>query len=228
MTGIGNPTPARYTSVAIALHWSIAALVVLNLTVGWWMEDLVEPYRTLVVRLHQSSGMTVLVLALLRIGWRLTHRPPPFDADLSRIERMAASVVHFALYAAMLGLPLSGWALISANPPRYVESTAGKGSPVQAKPFRQQKYIMLWGIVPLRPIGPIQDIARLPGGVAKQEELHERIVSAHAAAGYLMLALIVIHMLGALKHQFLDGKGELYRMGLARFGRRPILRKRDR
>ena len=66
MTGIGNPTPARYTSVAIALHWSIAALVVLNLAVGWWMEDLVEPYRTLVVRLHQSSGMTVLVLTLFR------------------------------------------------------------------------------------------------------------------------------------------------------------------
>ncbi|HVR90607.1 MAG TPA: cytochrome b [Novosphingobium sp.] len=207
----------RYTTVAIALHWAIATLVAINLALGWWMEDLAEPYRTLIVRLHQSSGMTVLVLTLARIAWRLANRPPPFDSALSRIERWAASSAHFVLYVAMLGLPLSGWALISANPPRYEKADATSATDTASpNASRKQKFIMIWGVVPLRPIGPIQAIAQRPNGIAEQHELHERIVWTHTAAGYMMLALIVVHVLGAFKHQFLDRKDELYRMGLRR------------
>lgn len=215
MSVIGNAQPVRYTKVAIALHWMIAALIAVNLAIGWWMEDLVEPYRTIVVRLHQSSGITVLALTIARIGWRLAKKPPPLDAGLSRSERITASCVHAILYLAMLGLPLSGWALISANPPRYeAASPSEHGTGATQPQSRKQKFIMVWGVVPLLPIAPLQNMAFKPNGVAKQHVLHERIVLAHAVAGYLMLALIVLHVLGALKHQILDKKPQLYRMGI--------------
>lgn len=198
----------RYTAVAIVLHWTIAGLILLNLAIGWFMEGLAEPYRTIVVRLHQSSGMTVLALTVVRIAWRLTHRPPPFDPGVSVAERRTASVVHFVLYIAMLAIPLSGWALISANPPRYEMPTAD--------PVPRQKYIMLWGIIPLHPIAPIQAIAAEPGGLARQHVLHERIVGAHKTAGYGMLALLTLHILAALKHQFFERQAALSRMFIVR------------
>lgn len=201
----------RYTRVAVVLHWTIAALIALNLAIGWFMEDLAEPYRTIVVRIHQSSGMTVLVLTVVRIAWRLTHRPPPFDPRVSPVERRTAGAVHVILYIAMLAIPLSGWALISANPPRYETpaDTASASAP-------QRKYIMIWGVIPLYPIAPIQAIASEPGGVARQHLLHERIVDAHEVAGYGLLALMALHILAALKHQFLDRQAALSRMSIGR------------
>ena len=198
----------RYTRVAVVLHWTIAALIALNLAIGWFMEDLAEPWRTIVVRVHQSSGMTVLALTVARIAWRLTHRPPPFDPRVSVGERRTASVVHAVLYVAMLAIPLSGWALISANPPRYEAAVAGQ--------VPRQKYIMLWGTIPLHPIAPIQAIAAAPGGVTRQHALHERIVGAHRIAGYGLLALLVLHILAALKHQFIDRQAALSRMSISR------------
>lgn len=200
----------RYTRVAVVLHWTIAALIALNLAIGWFMEDLAEPYRTIVVRIHQSSGMTVLALTVARIAWRLTHRPPPFDPRVSVAERRMAEVVHVILYGAMLAIPLSGWALISANPPRYEASATDASAP------RRPKHIMLWGVVPLYPIAPIQAIAAEPGGVARQHALHERIVAAHMLAGYALLALMALHILAALKHQFLDRQAALSRMSIGR------------
>ena len=222
----------RYTRVAVVLHWTIAALIALNLAIGWFMEDLVEPYRTIVVRLHQSSGMTVLALTVARIAWRLTHRPPPFDPRVSPAERRTAGAVHVILYIAMLAIPLSGWALISANPPRY-ETPAVTASPSASASASasapQRKYIMIWGIIPLYPIAPIQAIASEPGGIARQHLLHERIVGAHEVAGYGLLALLVLHILAALKHQLLDRQAALSRMsiGRARPGRGGGPRDRD-
>lgn len=201
-----------YTRVAAALHWTIAILIITNLAVAWWMEGLEEPYRTLVVRLHQSSGITVLILTVIRIGWRLTHRPPPLDVRLTPAERSAASVAHLAFYLAMLALPLSGWALISANPPRYEKVSAGSPPATPKRP----KYIMLWGVLPLYPIAAIQSIAAEPGGIARQRVLHHRIVRAHGVMGYGLLALLVLHVAGALKHEFVDGHQQLSRMRLRR------------
>ena len=69
---------ARYTSTAILLHWAIAACILFNLAVGFFMEGLDPDARKVVVGLHISSGMTVLALTAIRIVWRLTHAPPPF------------------------------------------------------------------------------------------------------------------------------------------------------
>jgi cytochrome b561 len=74
------PPAIRYSTVAIVLHWAIAALILLNIAVGFVMEGLSPPLKAAVVALHFSCGMTVLALTVLRLLWRLTHRPPPLSA----------------------------------------------------------------------------------------------------------------------------------------------------
>ena len=102
----------RYTDVAILLHWLIAAAIVYNLVSGLLRPVLPRGFFVF----HVSSGITILVLTLVRIGWRLTHRPPPY-LPMAAWEKGLAHAIHFLLYAAMLLLPFSGWAMVSANPP---------------------------------------------------------------------------------------------------------------
>jgi cytochrome b561 len=80
----------RYTSVAIALHWAIALFIAFNLSLGFFMEGFAKPLKAVVVPLHSSSGMTVLALTVLRVVWRVTHRPPPLHPEVPAWERAAA------------------------------------------------------------------------------------------------------------------------------------------
>jgi cytochrome b561 len=80
-----NPNEQRYTAVAIVLHWAIAAAILSNLFVGWWMKDAIDEAATraraiAAFQLHESIGLTVLLLTALRLLWRLTHKPPPLPA----------------------------------------------------------------------------------------------------------------------------------------------------
>lgn len=105
----------RYTRVAVALHWTIAVLIVANLTIGL-LHDSVLPGA---IPLHKSIGMLVLALSVVRLGWRLTHRPPPLPATVKRWEKGLAHAVHWLLYALMILMPLSGWVFTSASPKRH-------------------------------------------------------------------------------------------------------------
>lgn len=110
------PAPARtdlYSPAAILLHWLIAAAILLEIGLGLRMEDAHGAAKFAVFQLHKSVGFTILVLALLRLAWRLTHRPP---AILGKgWERMAAHAAHLLLYILMFALPLSGWVIISTS-----------------------------------------------------------------------------------------------------------------
>lgn len=106
----------RYSWGAIWLHWSIAALVLVNLTLGLFHDSLLDGVKW-VIPIHRSIGLTVLVLTLARIAWRLTHRPPPLPVAMARWERLAATTVHWAFYVLLLALPISGW-ILSSNPAR--------------------------------------------------------------------------------------------------------------
>jgi cytochrome b561 len=185
--------PLRYTSVAIALHWSIAALIVFNLSVGFFMEGFADPLKNIVVPLHISSGITVLVLTLLRILWRLTHRPPPLPAEMARWERVAAHGAHALLYVLMLAMTLTGWSIISAHPPN---------------PHGGPKY---WGLFHLPPIPVISHLQ-----LTVQKAAHERFVQLHSVGAWIFLGLVSLHIAAALKHQFVDRQAELERMGLGR------------
>ncbi|MDR6788901.1 cytochrome b561 [Sphingomonas sp. BE138] len=105
------PVTERYSGVAIAFHWAIALLVIVNLIVGIG-HDAVPALRAWMPG-HKAIGMTVLALTLLRILWRLAHRPPTLPAFVPNWERRFAHATHWSLYALMLVMPLSGWAMVS-------------------------------------------------------------------------------------------------------------------
>lgn len=100
----------RYDGVAIAFHWSIAAMVLLNLVSGLF-------YRPLFFT-HKAIGITVLVLSIGRLLWRMTHRVPPPPADLPRWQQLVARGTHYAFYVLILALPISGWVMSSATDER--------------------------------------------------------------------------------------------------------------
>jgi len=103
--------PERYTGVAMALHWLIAALIVGQIAFGWYLQSVPRktPARTVYVNLHKSTGLTLGLLVLVRLGWRLTHKAPPLPGSLPAWQRAAARTSHFALYTCMLVMPAAGY-----------------------------------------------------------------------------------------------------------------------
>ncbi|EQB07855.1 polyisoprenoid-binding protein [Sphingobium quisquiliarum P25] len=100
----------RYSLIAIFLHWTIAALLAFQISVGWALEDLGARGFSL-YQLHKSIGISILVLTLIRIGVRIWKpRPAPVEGGW---QGALAKAVHGGLYAFMLGAPLTGWALVS-------------------------------------------------------------------------------------------------------------------
>jgi cytochrome b561 len=114
----GDPE-LRYTRVAIALHWLIGVLLFAQIGFGWFLETVPRgiPARGFYVNLHKSTGLTLALLILVRIAWRLSHRAPQLPAFVPTWERLAARWSHVALYVCMLGMPLSGY--IASNFSKY-------------------------------------------------------------------------------------------------------------
>lgn len=107
---------SRYTNVAIALHWTIAALIVLQLVGGVVMHKLpFSDFKLDMYQWHKAGGLTVLALALARLAWRLGHKPPPLPAATPPWQRLASHSTHIALYVLMIGIPLLGWLMVSAT-----------------------------------------------------------------------------------------------------------------
>jgi cytochrome b561 len=235
---VGFPVPRdRYTRVAIALHWAIATFIIFNLCTGFFFEGFPPPLRILALTLHVSSGLTVLALTVVRVFWRLLNEPPPYLAGMKPWERHTAHFVHFLLYAGMVLMPLTGWAMLSAHAPPGSPGAAVElahppgpppgegpaaappgaaralppGMPMFGGPPPAQK---IWGLVPMPMIGPIQAIGKEPGGLPAQRALHEKFEQWHGVGGLLLLSLLILHILGALKHQFIDREPELARMGI--------------
>ena len=104
-------TPSRYTWQAIALHWLLAVLIIGMLWLGFSLEDIPRdtPARGYYVNLHKSFGVLVLLLVLLRMAWRATHKAPPLPAGMPRWQEQAAVWSHRLLYLCMLLQPLSGY-----------------------------------------------------------------------------------------------------------------------
>lgn len=109
---------SRYDSVAMGLHWLVAAAILILLVLGFIMTGLKpgSPQQFKLYQLHKSVGVAVFLLTVLRLGWRLGHRPPPLPAAMGAGERLLAHAGHWALYALMLGLPLTGWVVVSTSP----------------------------------------------------------------------------------------------------------------
>ena len=206
---------ARYSRVAMLLHWAIAALIFYNLVSGLLGGFLPKGFFAF----HISSGLTILALTLIRIAWRLTHKPPPM-LPMKPWERWLAHGVHLLLYAAMLVVPWTGWVMISANPPAgsagaaYAAAQRAREHPDQ--PVRPRQPPRLWGIVTVPMIAPVASLGREPAGVPGQQAFHEQMEGVHLRLAWLLLLLLGLHVAGALKHQFADREPELQRIGLGR------------
>lgn len=108
--------PASYTRTAIGLHWLIALALVVTFGVGLYMSDLpLSPTKLKIYSWHKWGGVTIFLLVWLRLGWRLTHRPPAPPAAMPAWQRTAAETAHRLLYLLMIAVPLSGWLMSSAK-----------------------------------------------------------------------------------------------------------------
>jgi cytochrome b561 len=182
------PARSRYSSVAIAFHWLIAALIVTNIGLAWYVETLKGSEAVSPLMLHKSIGITVLILSVLRLGWRLAVPAPKLPAYLTGWERLAAQTVHVIFYVLMIGMPLSGWAWVSASPLIKVHPTVLYG-------------VVRWPAIPY----PGLDSDQLHTARTGFELTHKTL----AKIAYVTIAL---HVGAALKHQFVDRDDIVARM----------------
>jgi cytochrome b561/polyisoprenoid-binding protein YceI len=192
-----NPNEQRYTAVAIVLHWAIAASILSNLLIGWWMTDAIDEAATqaraiAAFQLHKSIGLTVLLLTALRLLWRFTHEPPPLPAGMPGWERFAAKVAHWTFYILMIVVPLSGWT--------YVSSQWADGKPLNVPTL----WFGLFHVPHLFDAQAMTDAARAA--------VSARYVAAHYYLAWSLAGLLVLHVAAALKHHFFNRDGVLTRM----------------
>lgn len=176
----------RYTRVAIVLHW-LSALCVLGLIgMGLLMVhgDLAPLHRFQLYQWHKSVGITVLLLTVLRLAWRLGHKPPAHPDGMPARERRAAAVAHLTLYGLLVGLPLVGWALVSLSP--FAIPT------------------VLFGRIPW-PHLPLSGLVDPAAGEAVMKRVH-------AYGAWFLGLLVLLHVGAALRHHWVLRDGVLRRM----------------
>jgi cytochrome b561 len=179
----------KYTRTAMVLHWVVAVLIAINIALAWTADLFPDSWVRPVIDLHKSIGLTVLGLALLRILWRLAHRPPPMPDSYSPVERAGAHAAHLVLYVLIVSLPLSGWLHDSAY--KYAADA----------PLR------LFWLVPWFRIGLLANLDPVT-----KEHWHTVLYDVHESLAYVLYGLVALHIAGALKHQFVDRHAELQRM----------------
>lgn len=179
---------SRYDSVSMIIHWVTALLLIFMLVFG---EELMEAGEeaeelgeglgsTFGPSLHVSIGAAILILTLLRILWRVTHRAPAYPATMKPYELVAAQAVHGLFYFLLIGIPLTGWLAFGgfvAEEPAMSAVRVFGAFPVPAAPFTPSE---------------IEDVHEIGSNIA--------------------MVLAVLHVLAALKHQFVDGDGIFRRM----------------
>lgn len=190
---IKSGSSGRYTVVAIALHWVMAVGILALAAIGLAMVHLKIPLHRKfeLYQLHKSIGVTILLAALLRIGWRLMHKPPELPAHMPPLERAAAVGGHLILYFFLFALPLTGWALVSASVLRIPT--------------------VLYGVIPW-PHLPI-----LPT-LTHKAPVEAFLKHIHAYGAWTLIAIVTGHAGAALRHHFIKQDEVLLRI-LPRFGR---------
>lgn len=186
----------RYSGVAIVFHWAIAILILANFPIAWTMGDRNTDKSTAfaLFQLHKSIGLLVLVLSVGRLLWRVQNPPPALPSNMRSWERTLSQAVHILFYVVMVGTPLLGWMMVSASP---------TGIPT-----------LFFGLFHWPHITPLADAA-----LSAKKEMHETLESAHGLFAWIILALLAMHVGGALKHQFIDKEHYLVRMLPGVFGK---------
>ena len=169
----------RYTGTAIALHWLIALIIFSTFCLGLYVSGLpISPQRLRLIAYHKWIGVTIFLLVLVRLFWRLTHAAPALPPILPAWQQRAAEASHGLLYALIFIIPLSGWIYSSA---------AG---------------------VPVVYLGLVQ----LPDLIDADKALAKNLKLVHQILNYTLAAIVTVHTLAALKHEYVDRDGVLSRM----------------
>lgn len=110
-------TLERWGAVQQAFHWTIAVLVIAQLVVGFWFADLPEkdPQRGTLFGIHTSLGITLLVLMLSRLGWRLANPVPALPDTLSPLQKRLAHATHWLFYLLVIGMPIGAYIAVNAH-----------------------------------------------------------------------------------------------------------------
>ncbi|MBV1918732.1 MAG: cytochrome b [Sphingomonadaceae bacterium] len=172
-------TRARYSRIAMLLHWLIAISVIVNWRIAEAGEHAAKAEKEAIMANHFALGMVVLILTVLRIAWRLGNKPPPLAMHLKAWEVALARVTHSLFYILLIALPLLGWVAMSS----YGQAIDMFG-------------LFDWPVLP----------------VAKDVDLAGTIFDVHGVLGSAMILLIGLHLLGVIKHLFIDRDGNLFRM----------------
>jgi cytochrome b561 len=106
----------KYSKVAIALHWALAALIMYNIYLASVAHDLPRELRGPYMTPHKAIGISILVLSLFRLYWRIGHKPPPLPDAITGWQQRAGRAVHAIFYFLIIAVPLSGWIMASAHP----------------------------------------------------------------------------------------------------------------
>jgi len=180
----------RYNSIAIGLHWLIAFFLLGLLVVGKYMTSLTDsdPLRYTLTQWHKSFGITVLILAVFRLLWRITHKPPALPDGSTFVERFGSHAVHVLLYLLMVVIPLSGWVMVSASPLNLKTE--------------------LFGVIPWPHIGWVESIAN-------KELIAEQSHQAHEWMANILIVLAVLHIVAAFFHQLIKKDRLISRMIVA-------------
>ena len=184
---------SNYNTVAIALHWAIAILILAQIAGGFYMHNLPNsaPQKFDLYQLHKSFGLSVFALTLVRLAWRLTHKPPALPSAIPPWQRFAAHGTHWIFYALMLITPLVGLIIVSVSP---------KDIPT------------LWfGIMPIPHLGVIN-------AGADPAATEHFFIEVHEALAFTILGLLALHVAAALKHGFVNQDGVLRSMSPFRSG----------
>jgi cytochrome b561 len=185
-----NNTQIRYGTVAMTLHWLIALLAIGNLCSGLAFADIMahsNPWRFTIIQMHKSVGLTILVLSVLRLSWRLVNPVPPSPRGISPVLKFLERLTHYLFYFLIIAIPLAGWLMVSASP---------SGIPT-----------MYFGLFQW-PALPFFD------GLTRPERAHytHTFAAAHAYLAFFTIALIVLHVGAALYHHYIRRDGVLRRM----------------
>jgi len=186
-------TNSSWGWVSRVFHLGLLALILIQIPLGFWMVEVYEVYAetyaddTWVMRtsrLHHTLGFLVLTAVTLRFAWRVSNPTPELPPSLATYQRVLARVTHAALYVLLVVYPLSGWASLSAYEGEF---------PI---------FFLGWDQVP-----------RLVPQVAEDAFFnYEFFATIHRGCWKVGAAILVLHVLGAVWHQFVAHDGVLRRM----------------
>ncbi|MBL6454393.1 cytochrome b/b6 domain-containing protein [Belnapia sp. T6] len=171
-----------YGTGAKWFHWVTVVLLAVAMPVGFVIQFLKDDAKTVFYAIHESAGLTILLVALARLAWRLRHPPPPLPDHVPLLLQRVAAGVHHTLYVLLILQPILGFVATNA-----------------------------WGF-PMRGDTAYLGLIELPKFMETNEALAGAVQTAHNWVAFALLALLVLHIGGVIFHQAIRRDGTLLRM----------------